>query len=84
MEGAEQVREALERNVKAVTLRPAVGQGTAVTKVRLVRGEVRGVDGDGLGLLGGEVGELRNVPLGLDEQVSEVMSRFSPEKGGVG
>ncbi len=45
MEGAEQVREALERNVKAVTLRPAVGQGTAVTKVRLVRGEL-GVSDD--------------------------------------
>jgi hypothetical protein len=26
---------AIERNAKAVTLRPAVGQGTAVTKVRL-------------------------------------------------
>jgi hypothetical protein len=37
MEGAERVREAMERNVKAVTLRPAVGRGTAVTKVRLGR-----------------------------------------------
>jgi uncharacterized OsmC-like protein len=35
MEGAERVREVLERSVKAVTLRPAVGRGTAVTKVRL-------------------------------------------------
>jgi uncharacterized OsmC-like protein len=31
MEGDAQVREALERNVKAVSLRPAVGQGTART-----------------------------------------------------
>jgi uncharacterized OsmC-like protein len=38
MKGTEQVREALERSVKAVTLRPAVGQGTAVTKVRLLPG----------------------------------------------
>jgi uncharacterized OsmC-like protein len=29
------VRDAIERNVKAVTLRPGVGQGTAVTRVRL-------------------------------------------------
>jgi uncharacterized OsmC-like protein len=35
MHDAEQIRTALERNVKAVSLRPAVGQGTAVTKVRL-------------------------------------------------
>ncbi len=32
---AEGIREALERNVKAVTLRPSVGQGTKVTRVRL-------------------------------------------------
>lgn len=29
------IRTAIERNVKAVKLRPAVGQGTAVTQVRL-------------------------------------------------
>jgi uncharacterized OsmC-like protein len=29
------IKTALERNVKAVTLRPSVGQGTAVTRVRL-------------------------------------------------
>ena len=29
------LRTAIERNVKAVTLRPSVGQGTAVTKVRM-------------------------------------------------
>jgi uncharacterized OsmC-like protein len=29
------VATALERNIKAVTLRPSVGQGTAITKVRL-------------------------------------------------
>src|SRR5262245_38272078 len=29
------IATAIERNVKAVSLRPAVGQGTAVTKVRL-------------------------------------------------
>lgn len=38
MEGAAPVREALERAAKAVSLRPAVGQGTAVTKVRLLPG----------------------------------------------
>jgi len=31
----EGIKEALERNVKAVTLRPAVGQGTKVTRIRL-------------------------------------------------
>lgn len=35
MEGDEKIQAALERNVKAVSLRPSVGQGTAVTKVRL-------------------------------------------------
>lgn len=29
------IKTAIERNVKAVSLRPSVGQGTAVTKVRL-------------------------------------------------
>jgi uncharacterized OsmC-like protein len=29
------IKTAIERNVKAVTLRPGVGQGTAVTRVRL-------------------------------------------------
>jgi len=38
MEGAETIKSALERNVKAVTLRPSVGQGTAVTKARLAPG----------------------------------------------
>ena len=32
---AEGIREALQRNVKAVTLRPSVGQGTKITRVRL-------------------------------------------------
>lgn len=32
------VREALERNVRAVSLRPSVGQGTAITKVTLQPG----------------------------------------------
>lgn len=31
----DEIKTALERNVKAVTLRPSVGQGTAVTRVRL-------------------------------------------------
>ena len=31
----EEIKEALERNVKAVTLRPAIGQGTAITKATL-------------------------------------------------
>lgn len=34
----EDIRNALERNVKAVTLRPSVGQGTAVTKVKWKEG----------------------------------------------
>jgi uncharacterized OsmC-like protein len=32
------IRNAVERSVKAVSLRPSVGQGTAVTKVRLREG----------------------------------------------
>ena len=38
MESGEKIRVALERNLKAVSLRPAVGQGTAVTKVRFLPG----------------------------------------------
>jgi uncharacterized OsmC-like protein len=35
MDGDERIREALDRNVKAVTLRPAVGRGTARTRAVL-------------------------------------------------
>lgn len=35
MEGDEKIEAALERNVKALSLRPSVGQRTAVTRVRL-------------------------------------------------
>lgn len=38
MDGDEKIRAALERNAKAVSLRPSVGQGTAKTKVRLKPG----------------------------------------------
>ena len=38
MEGEERIRTAFERNAKAMTLRPSLGQGTAVTKVRLLEG----------------------------------------------
>lgn len=34
----ETIRTTLERNAKALSLRPAIGQGTAVTRVRLVDG----------------------------------------------
>jgi len=36
--GHEVIRTALERNAKAVSLRPAVGQGTAVSRARLREG----------------------------------------------
>jgi uncharacterized OsmC-like protein len=35
MQGADLIKQALERNVKAVSLRPSVGKGTAVTRARL-------------------------------------------------
>ena len=38
MNGHEVIRTALERNAKAVSLRPAVGQGTAVSRARLREG----------------------------------------------
>jgi uncharacterized OsmC-like protein len=38
MNGDEKIRATLERNVKAVSLRPSVGQGTARTHVRLKPG----------------------------------------------
>ncbi len=31
----EQIKAVLDRNAKALELRPSIGQGTAVTKVRL-------------------------------------------------
>ena len=34
-EKIEHLKTALERNIKAIELRPAIGQGTAVTKVRI-------------------------------------------------
>jgi uncharacterized OsmC-like protein len=38
LEGAQKIKEAFERNAKALALRPSKGQGTAVTKVRLAGG----------------------------------------------
>ena len=38
MEGSATIRAALERNAKAVAVRPSVGQGTALTKARLQPG----------------------------------------------
>ncbi|HWP38757.1 MAG TPA: OsmC family protein [Gemmatimonadales bacterium] len=38
MDNAEAIKTAIERNVKAVSLRPSVGQGTAVTRARLKPG----------------------------------------------
>jgi uncharacterized OsmC-like protein len=38
MDGAQAIREALERNARAIELKPSGGQGTAVTKVRLQAG----------------------------------------------
>ncbi|MFN2400400.1 MAG: OsmC family protein [Gemmatimonadaceae bacterium] len=38
MKGDEKIRDAVERNVKAVSLRPSLGQATAKTKVRLKPG----------------------------------------------
>jgi len=35
MDDSSAIREALERNARAVELKPSIGQGTAVTKVRL-------------------------------------------------
>ncbi len=35
MSDPEQIKTALERNIKALSLRPSIGQGTAVTKVRV-------------------------------------------------
>ena len=35
---SEQMKEAFERGKKAITMRPAVGQGTAITKVRITDG----------------------------------------------
>jgi uncharacterized OsmC-like protein len=38
MQGSDTIRTAVERSARAVELRPSVGQGTAVTKVRLKDG----------------------------------------------
>ena len=35
MQGLDSIRTAIERSARAVELRPSVGQGTVVTKVRL-------------------------------------------------
>lgn len=38
MKGQERIKQAFERNARALELRPSIGQGTAVTRVRLVEG----------------------------------------------
>ena len=38
MKGDERIREAFERNTKALSLKPSLGRGTATTRVRVVEG----------------------------------------------
>lgn len=38
MEGQERIGEAFQRNARALSLRPSLGQGTAVTRVRVMEG----------------------------------------------
>lgn len=38
MKGQEEIKAKFERNRKALQLRPSIGQGTAVTRVRLIEG----------------------------------------------
>jgi uncharacterized OsmC-like protein len=49
-----EIKRALERNVKAITLRPSAGQGTAVTKVRLRDGLACDVEDGGWKLVADE------------------------------
>ena len=56
MQGEEKVKIAVERNTKALTLRPGLGQGTAVSRVRLVDGLTCEIE-DGRWKLTADMGE---------------------------
>ena len=56
MSREEKIRTAFERNVKALTLRPSIGQGTAVTKVRVREGLTCDIE-DGSWKLTADMGE---------------------------
>ena len=56
MSEAEQIKNAFERNGRAVKLRPSIGQGTAVTKVRVADGLTCEIE-DGPWKLIADVGE---------------------------
>jgi len=49
-----EIKRAFERNVKAITLRPSVGQGTAITKVRVRNGLTCDIEDGGWKLVADE------------------------------
>ncbi len=56
MDQQERIRVAFERNAKALALRPSLGQGTAITKVRLAGGLTCEIE-DGKWTLTADMGE---------------------------
>src|SRR3990172_3454948 len=54
LEAIEKMRTALERNMKAVELRPSVGRGTAVTRVRIRDGCTAEIEDGGWKLIADE------------------------------
>ncbi len=56
MAGEEKIRTAFERSAKALSLRPGIGQGTAVTRVRLREGLTCDIE-DGAWKLTADMGE---------------------------
>jgi hypothetical protein len=79
----ERIRIAIERNVKAVTLRPSVGQGTAVTKATRGRARVECIasiaqyrDGEGYRIPGEFVISKASKDFPLDPSLFSFVSSF--------
>ena len=53
-EHIERLRTAIERNIKAIELRPSIGQGTAVTKVRIRDGCTADIEDGGWKMIADE------------------------------
>src|SRR3972149_4185870 len=56
-EKIEHLKTALERNIKAIELRPSIGRGTAVTKVRIRDGCTAEIEDGGWKLIADESGK---------------------------
>jgi uncharacterized OsmC-like protein len=69
VEKAKDLKSVMERNIKAIKLRPSIGQGTAVTTVRIRSGLTADIEDGPWKLVGDEGADLGGAGLGPDPGV---------------